>query len=225
MGKSYIILNKPIYVGSAVLDLSKLWMYQYWYDYIKPEYGEKVNLLYTDTDSLVYEVETADIYADMAKNADLFDFSNYPKDHQLFNTENKAVIGKFKDECGGIPMCEFIGLRAKMYAFEIENGEVTKKAKGVSKNVVKNELTMASYRDCLFNKKVTHTDNIYGLRVENHKIYLTKSTKKVLCPLDTKRWLFDDGINSYAYGHYKIQDTINEKNALAFLELLVLASS
>ena len=97
----------------------------------------------------------------MSKNADLFDFSNYPKEHPLYNTENTAVIGKFKDECAGNPMREFIGLRAKMYAFEIDNGKVVKKAKGVSKKVVANELTMDSYRDCLFNKKVIHTDNIY----------------------------------------------------------------
>ena len=209
MGKEKVVLNKPIYVGSAVLDLSKLWMYQYWYDYVKVEYGEKATLLYTDTDSLVYEVETEDIYADMAKNSDLFDFSNYPKTHPLYNAENKAVIGKFKDECCGTPMREFIGLRAKMYAFEIEGGEITKKAKGISKNVVKEELSIDMYRDCLFNNKVYTTDNIYGLRVENHNIYLTKSTKKVLCPLDTKKWILDDGINSYAYGHYKIQDPNN----------------
>jgi hypothetical protein len=160
----------------------------------------------------------------MSKNAELFDFSNYPKEHPLYNTENKAVIGKFKDECSGIPMREFIGLRAKMYAFEVDNGKVTKKAKGVSKNVVANELTMDSYRDCLFNKKVTHTDNIYGLRVENHKIYLTKSRKKVLCPLDTKKWILDDGINSYAYGHYKIKESIikEDEEALAeYLDLLL----
>ncbi len=112
LGKEKVVLNKPIFVGSAVLDLSKLWMYQYWYDYVKAEYGEKASLLYTDTDSLVYEVETEDLYTDMGKRADLFDFSNYSKDHPLYNTMNKGVIGKFKDECAGIPMREFIGLRA-----------------------------------------------------------------------------------------------------------------
>src|SRR6266516_3889462 len=180
-------------------------MYQYWYDYVKTEYGEKASLLYTDTDSLVYEVETEDLYADMGKRADLFDFSNYPEDHPLYNTMNKGVIGKFKDECAGIPMREFIGLRAKMYALEIEDGKVTKKAKGVPKNVVNNEITIDTYRECLFDNKVTHTENIYGLRVENHRIYLTKSKKKVLCPLDTKRYLLNDGIESLAYGHYRIK--------------------
>nr|CAG8511667.1 220_t:CDS:2 [Entrophospora candida] len=136
LGKEKVVLNKPMYVGSAVLDLSKLWMYQYWYDYVKVEYDGKASLLYTDTDSLVYEIETEDIYTDMAKNSELFDFSNYPNTHPLYNEENKAVIGKFKDECCGMPMWEFIGLRAKMYAFEIENGQITKKAKGISKNVV-----------------------------------------------------------------------------------------
>ena len=102
-------------------------------------------------------------------------------------------------------MREFIALKAKMYAFEIDNGEITKKAKGISKNVVKAELTIDMYRDCLFKNKTYTTDNIYGLRVENHNIYLTKSSKKVLCPLYTKKWILDDGINSYAYGHYKIQ--------------------
>ncbi|CAJ0874281.1 11911_t:CDS:2 [Entrophospora sp. SA101] len=124
----------------------------------------------------------------MAKNSQLFDFSNYPKTHPLYNVENKAAI-------------EFIGLRAKMYAFEIENRQITKKAK----------------------------DNIYRLRVENHNIYLTKSTKKVLCPLDTKKWILDDRINSYAYGHYKIQDPndnveeikYSDEELCNFLELIL----
>ncbi|CAJ0917184.1 19677_t:CDS:2 [Entrophospora sp. SA101] len=104
-----------------------------------------------------------------------------------------------------------LGLRAKMYAFEIENRQITKKAKGIPKNVVKEELS------------------IDILRVENHNIYLTKSTKKVLCPLDTKKWILDDRINSYAYGHYKIQDPndnveeikYSDEELCNFLELIL----
>ena len=91
--KEKVLLNKPIYVGMSVLDLSKHLMYDFYYNTLKARYGENVRLLYTDTDSLIVHVQTEDIYADMKKNLDEYDTSNYPADHPLFSNTNKKVIG------------------------------------------------------------------------------------------------------------------------------------
>ena len=98
------------------------------YNYIKAEYGDKVSLLCTDTDSLLFQVETEDIYADMRKRAKEYDFSDYPKDHPCYSTENKKVVGKFKDECCCRPITEFVGLRPKMYSILEAGGSNVRKA-------------------------------------------------------------------------------------------------
>ena len=112
-------LDKPIAIGFSILELSKVLMYDFHYNVMKPKYDDKIKLLFTDTDSLCYEIQTNDIYEDMKSNAPLYDFSEYPKTHVLHSMENKKVIGKLKDETGSIPIREFVGLRSKMYAFQI----------------------------------------------------------------------------------------------------------
>ena len=114
--KESLTLNRPAYVGMCILDLSKTLMYDFHYNYIKKQYDQKAQLLFTDTDSLCYEIETKDIYADLWKDRQLFDNSYYPQDNKYFDTTNKKVIGKFKDEAASVPVTEFIGLRSKMYS-------------------------------------------------------------------------------------------------------------
>ena len=104
----------------AILDLSKLHMYSFFYDVLKPKYGEKVNLAYTDTDSFIRHTETEDIYTDFNNLQEHMDFSDYPPDHPNFNKANKKVLGKFKDEVNGKVISEFVGLKPKMYAFNID---------------------------------------------------------------------------------------------------------
>ena len=104
-------LNKPAYVGMCILDLSKVLMYDFHYNYIKNKYNDKAKLLFTDTDSLTYEIETEDVYQDFWVDKDKFDNSDYPMKSQYFDKTNKKVIGKFKDEAAGVPICEFVGLR------------------------------------------------------------------------------------------------------------------
>ena len=87
-------------------------MYSFHYNVIKEKYGPNATLLFTDTDSLFYHIETPDLYADMALISDHFDTSDYPPVHPLFRTANKKVICKFKDECCGVPPLEFVGLWA-----------------------------------------------------------------------------------------------------------------
>lgn len=106
-----VTLTKPVYVGTAILDLSKYLMYEFYYFKLKPRYEDNVNLLYTDTDSFVLDLHTEDVYVDMADMSDDYDTSNYPPDHPLYSTVNHKVVGKFKDEMGGVPIKEFIALR------------------------------------------------------------------------------------------------------------------
>ena len=110
-------------------------MYEFHYNYIKRKYDAK--LLFTDTDSLVYEIKTNDVYKDFYENKILFDFSDYPQDSKFFDLVNKEVIGKIKDEFKGKIINEFIGLKSKMYSLTPVDNEEVKKAKGVNKNVTK----------------------------------------------------------------------------------------
>ena len=108
-----LTLNKPVYVGAAVLYLSKLHMWGFWYDEVRPAYPQ-ARLCYTDTDSLVYSIES-EVEPDFHGRAgSSFDTSDYPKDHPLFSNDNKKVLGKFKDEAKGVPIAEFVGLRPKL---------------------------------------------------------------------------------------------------------------
>ena len=127
MGKTEIKMNKPVYLGQAILDLSKTLMYEFHYDYMRPKYGSKVNLCYMDTDSFVYEIETEDFYRDIAKDVKKrFDTSGYSKDDNrpLPIGENKKVIGLMKDERSGEIMTEFVALKAKIYAYRKISKEV-----------------------------------------------------------------------------------------------------
>ena len=135
--KETLKLNRPAYVGMCILDLSKTLMYDFHYNYIKKEYGSRAKLLFTDTDSLTYEIEMEDVYKDIWKRKELFDNSDYPKGSPHEFQENKKVIGKFKDEACGKIISEFVGLRSKMYSYIMEDGKGGMTPKGIKKNVIK----------------------------------------------------------------------------------------
>jgi hypothetical protein len=129
----------------SILDLSKLLMYDFYYNKVKTKYRDRGTLLYTDTDSLLMHIETEDIYADIAADPDEYDTSDYPDDHPLHSTRNKKVLGKMKDECAGVPVAEFVGLRPKMYSILKSDSNELKKANGVKKNVVKQQIRHQQY--------------------------------------------------------------------------------
>jgi len=108
MRKSRLLLNKPVYTGMTILDNSKVLMYDFFYNELKKQYGSRCELLYTDTDSLLLEIETDDVYKDIETNKNLYDTSNYPKEHQLHSNTNRKVLGKMKDECAGTPIAECV---------------------------------------------------------------------------------------------------------------------
>jgi hypothetical protein len=207
--KEIVKLNKPIYCGLAVLDLSKLVMYDFHYNYMIKNYGyEKVKLLMTDTDSFVYRVETDDIYEDMKSNKQLFDLSDYNKTHFLYDATNKKVIGKFKDETNGMPISEFVGLRSKMYAFTVDNKE-KKKAKGINNSVVQKTVNFDQYKNSLFGaekKDIQQMCSMKSIRSINHNVYTIEVNKIGLSSFDNKRYVLDDKVSTLAYGHYEIKN-------------------
>jgi hypothetical protein len=205
--KATVKLDKPICVGLAVLDLSKLLMYNFHYNTIKKQYGDRSKLLFTDTDSLTYEIKTEDIYADMKKQKELYDFSDYPKEHPLYDVSNRKVIGKFKDETNSKIITEFVGLRAKMYSFVTDDQKESKKAKGIKRSVVKNELKFKDYKRSLFGEVKSDIQQIVKfntIRSYKHDVYSISQTKIGLCSFDDKRYLLDN-VSTLAYGNYRIK--------------------
>ena len=158
---------------------------------MRTHYGPDVDLLYTDTDSLLLEIKTENVYKDMQKNIEEYDTSDFPEDHFLHNT---------KDECAGRPIAEYVGLRPKMYSILEASGKNIKKAKGVKKTVVKNQLRHKQYKEVLTENKVFH-HGMNVLRSVKHQTYGQHLNKVSLSPYDAKRWITKNGIDTFAYGH------------------------
>ena len=154
MKKTVIKANKPIHLGLAILSLSKIRMYEYWYDDMKPKYGKNIRLCYMDTDGFIMEIKTEDFYKDIASDVEKkYDTSNYTCERPLPLGKNKKVIGLMKDELGEKIMEEFVGLRPKCYSYFMNDGKVDKKAKGTKKCVIKRCLIFNNYFECLIEKK------------------------------------------------------------------------
>ena len=189
MKKTEVYFNKPVYVGQAILDLSKTLMFDFHYNYIKDKYNNKAELLFTDTDSLMYRIQTKDFYKDISKDVESkFDTSDYPTSHPsgIPTGLNKKVIGMFKDEVAGKQISHFIGLRPKLYSFKIEDGKNVKKCKGIKKSVVSKGITFEHYFDCLFTgDKQMRSMKIIQSRY--HDIYSKEVNKIALSCEDDKR--------------------------------------
>ena len=212
MKKVNLKFDKPVYLGMSILDLSKTLMYDFYYNYIKPKYGDRAKLLFTDTDSLAYEIQTKDFYRDISSDVkSKFDTSNYPKDHPsgILTGVNKKVIGMFKDEASGKQIAEFVGLRAKLYSYRVEESYEEKKCKGVKKAVIKKTITFNDYKDCLFdNKPAMRKMNV--IRSHLHTMYTETVNKIALSPFDDKRLIRKDNIHTFAYGHYKGGNSVSD---------------
>ena len=206
MSKTSLLMNKPIYLGMCILDLSKIIMYDFHYNYIKSKYADKAKLLFTDTDSLMYEIETEDFYKDISVDVkDRFDTSDYPENHPsgIPTGENKKVLGMMKDEVAGKIIKEFVGLRSKLYSFVMDDGGETKKCKGIKKQVVESSIRHEHYKTCLTTgKELLRKQNI--LRSYDHEVYTEEVNKVALSALDDKRHILSDGMDTLALGHYKI---------------------
>ena len=201
MAKIKVVMNKPVYLGQAILDLSKIIMYEFHYDYMIPKYGNRIKLCYMDTDSYVYDIKTEDFYKDIAEDIEArFDTSGYSNNRPLPVGKNKKVIGLMKDELGGEIMREFISLRPKMYCYKVGKSE-PKKCKGIKKCVVKKTIAFDDYKRCLFEGRNIYKSQLL-FRSDKHEIKTLKVNKLALSSQDDKR-ISIDGIASYAMGHYK----------------------
>ena len=217
-------INKPFYTGFAVLELSKLHMYRFHYDYMKLKYGARAKLLFTDTDSLMYHVQTDNIYADIFADRAEFDLASYPRTSPYYDATNDKSIGKFKDEASGEPILEFIGLRPKMYSFvtvsDVDNARGAKltekhRAKGIQ-FAAQRGLRHADYERQLEQPATTSLIN-RRIGSKSHQLYTIETEKRALCSYDDKRYLLDDNISSLAFGHKDIPagavETVEEEGA------------
>ncbi|XP_065675836.1 uncharacterized protein LOC136092044 [Hydra vulgaris] len=210
MKRTKLMYNKPIYLGMCILELSKTLMYEFHYDYIKNKYADRAKLLFTDTDSLAYEIKTEDFYADISKDVESkFDTSEFDPKHPAINNVgfevglNKKVLGMFKDEAGGAQIKEFVGLRSKLYSYKV-HGKKNKKCKGIKKNIVKKYITHEDYKHCLLNK-VDQVRKMNVIRSHSHEVYTEEINKIALSADDDKRVILKDRIHTLAYGHYKLR--------------------
>jgi hypothetical protein len=214
MQKLVCLIEKPTYVGFCVLELSKLLMYQFHYDHAQKQWpDDRLRLMLTDTDSLVYEIRTEDVYEDIANTPELaacFDLSNYPTDSRFHSDANKMIIGKMKDEAGGRIITGVVGLRAKMYAYRLQEpecdlaiepqpAEEKKRMKGIQGAAQK-----GIYYDDFVAQLHEPIANYICMRRIGHKlhnIFSIELSKKGLCAFDDKRYLLPDGVNTLAHGH------------------------
>ena len=206
MKKTKLDFDKPVHLGMCILDLSKTLMYDFHYNYIKQKYGDKAKLLLTDTDSLMYEIQTEDFYKDINGDVkDRFDTSGYPPGHPsgIPSGFNKKVLGMFKDEVNGNVIDEFVRLRAKLYSYKMFEGEESKKCKGVKKSVVKKSITHEDYKKCLTDQK-PQLRKMNVIRSYKHNVFTEEVNKVALSANDDKRYILEDGINTLALGHYRI---------------------
>ena len=154
MRRTKVKMNKPIYLGLSILEISKILMYEFWYDYMKPKYSDNVKLCYMDTDSFIMNIKAEDFYKDIANDVEKrFDTSNYEVDRPLPTGKNKKVIGLMKDELGGRIITEFVALRPKTYSYLTVDCKEDKKAKGTKKCVIKRMIKFNDYKNCLLNGK------------------------------------------------------------------------
>ena len=194
-------MNKPIYLELSILDISKITMYEFWYDFIKSKYGRRAKLCYMDTDSFIINIKTEDFYKDISENVmERFDTSNYIYDRSLPINVNKKVVGLMKDELGGGIITEFIALRIKAYSYKTDDNIELKKAKGTKKCVINKMLSFSDYKNCLFdNGKVLKSQQ--RLKSENHIVYTENINKIALSCNYGKRFVATDGIESYPHGY------------------------
>ena len=201
MKKIRVKITKPLYLGMPVLDVSEIFMYEFWYGSMKTKYGFRARLCYVDTDSFVIYIKTKDFCKDISDDVERwFDTSNYDKNDKrpLPIGKNKKVPGLFKDELGGKIITEVVALRPKTYAYLMDDGSNHKKAKGTKKCIIKQKLMFENYKHCLFNNKTVYrSQEIF--KSYYHDVYSEEVNKIALSSNDHKRLQSSDKITTYPY--------------------------
>jgi hypothetical protein len=207
MRKTRVKYDRPLIMGMAILDVAKTFVYDFHYSYVEPRYGPRARLLFTDTDSLAYSLDTEDAYKDMGAELDRFDTSDYRRDHPCFSDANKKVVLKFKDEANGVPIREFVGLRAKMYCLVV-GAEVESTGKGIKASEMK-RLTVENYRAALNGTQPDQLQQEVGfnvIRARDHRVATMSVRKTGLCAFDDKRHVLDDNVHTLAHGHWRLRE-------------------
>ena len=200
-------MNKPIYLRLSILEISKLLMYEFWYDYMKPKYGDNIKLCYMDTDSFIINIKTEYFYKDIANDVEKrFDTANYEVNRPLPTGTNKKVIGLMKDELGGKIITEFVALRPKTYSNLTDDCKEDKKAKGTKKCVIKRMIKFNDYKNCLLKDEVILKSQQRFIS-KKHDVYTENIHKIALSNNEDKRLIALDKITSYPYG-YKGKNTL-----------------
>ena len=201
MSKTKVKVNKPIYLGLSILDISKILMYEFWYDYMKPKYGNRVKLCYMDTDSFLMNIKTNDFYKDISNDVDKrFDTSNYECNRPLPTGKNKKIIGLMKDELGGKIITEFVTLTPKTYSYLTDDGKEDKKAKGTKKCIIKRMIKFDDYKNCLLKDEILLKSKQRFIS-KKHDLYTEDINKIALSNHNDKRIVSSDKIMSYPYGY------------------------
>lgn len=204
MGRGKIVYNRPIITGFCVLEISKTLMYEFHYDVMKKLYPNNSQLLFTDTDSLCYYIDSENVYDELycGEYRDWFDLSEYDNSSKYYDPKNSKVIGKFKDEAAKDEIVEFVGLRSKLYSYITKSDKEAKKCKGVKRSYVKRILTHKTYKYVLFGEEDYKEIVDFNLiRNKNHKLYSIKIKKIGLSNKDDKRIIKKDKISTFAIGH------------------------
>ena len=200
MKKTKVKMNKPIYLGLSMLEISKILMYEFCYDYMKPKYNNNVKLCYMDTDSFIIDIKTNDFYKDIANDVEnRFDTSNYEVNRPLPMGKYQKVIGLMKDELGGKIITEFVTLRPKTYSYLTDDGKEDKKAKGTKKCVIKKMIKFHDYKKWLLNDEVILKSQQRFI-IKKHDVYTENINKIALSNNDDKRIISSNKITSYPYG-------------------------
>ena len=214
MRTTKVKMNKPVYVGMSILDLSKTLMFSFQYKYVKKKW-EKVEVLYTDTDSLVLKIETDDFFKDISGDvAEWFDTNEFAKDHPAvleglpIVKENKKKIGLMKDECGGKILTEWVALRPKLYSFLTENGE-KQKAKGLTKSMKNKSLRHENFLKCLKTGESQSRKQCL-FRSRDHHIFTENMVKVALSCDDDKRIVLENGIDTLSLGHALLKASLEK---------------
>ena len=205
-------MTKPLYLGMSILDISKILMYEFWYDYIIPKYGDRPKLCYTDTGSFIIYIITEDFSEDISNDVGgRFDTSNYDKNDKrpIPIGKNKKVSGLFKDELGGKIITEVVALRPKVYAYLDDDGNEHKKSKGSKRCVIKQKLMLQNFKNCLFNNKTVYRSQ-ERFKSYNHDVYTEEVNKIALSNNDDKRLQTFDGITTYPYGTNALKECESE---------------
>ena len=201
MNKTKVKMNKSIYLGLSILDISKILMYEFWYDYMKRKYGNRVKLCYMDTDSFVMNIKTNDFYKDISNDVDKrFDTSNYECNRPLPTGKNKKIIGLMKDELGGKIITKFATLRPKTYSYLTDDGKEVKKAKGTKKCIIKRMIKFDDYKNCLLKDEIL-LKSLQRFISKKYDVYTEDINKIALSNDDDKRIVSSDKITSHPYGY------------------------